>query len=153
MSAGLDSFLPICLEGLLYGEISDLFFYIPCTFPKQVELFPGLGFYSGILAMYLQCQPNKSTGRTKNIVFYAICLLYLLSTVNFVSDLVALVFSVSHGNSIRSKNIIYLWVVQWRINEPIFSIGIVQGVTSGCCDFLAQCILVRINHCTYHPFY
>ena len=30
---------------------------------------------------------------------------------------------------------------------------IVQSIASGCCDFLAQCILVRINHCTYHPFY
>ena len=28
----------------------------------------------------------------------------------------------------------------------------VQNTASGCCDFLAQCILVCINHCTYHLF-
>ena len=28
-----------------------------------------------------------------------------------------------------------------------------QSIASGCCDFLAQCILVRTNHCNYHPFY
>ena len=27
----------------------------------QLELFPGLGIYSGIFAMYLQCQSDKST--------------------------------------------------------------------------------------------
>ena len=27
---------------------------------------------------------------------------------------------------------------------------IIQAIANGCCDFLAQCILVRINHCTYH---
>jgi hypothetical protein len=32
--------------------------------------------------------------------------------------------------------------------------SIAQITVNGCCDFLAQCILVRIlNHCTYHPFY
>ena len=38
----------------------------------------------------------------------------------------------------------------------IFRLTIIQATASGCCDFLAQCILVRINlnHFTkYHPFY
>ena len=37
----------------------------------------------------------------------------------------------------------------------IFRLGIVQTVVSGCCDLIAQCIMVRINYCTYlnHPFY
>ena len=42
--------------------------------------------------------------------------------------------------------------MQSDINEPL-SLTCLQAVSSGCCDFLAQCILVRINHCTYHPFY
>ena len=29
----------------------------------------------------------------------------------------------------------------------------VQVILFGCCDFLAQCILVRVNHCICHPFY
>ena len=36
----------------------------------------------------------------------------------------------------------------------LFHLSIVQTVASGVCDFIAQCIIVRIiNHCTYHPFY
>ena len=40
----------------------------------------------------------------------------------------------------------------------IFHLGIVQTLASGCCDFIAQCIMVRIvinSSCTYlnHPFY
>ena len=32
-------------------------------------------------------------------------------------------------------------------------IVIVEVTVNSCCDFIAQCTLVRINHCTYHPFY
>ena len=125
---------------------------LPCTFAKENQLFLDLGLYCGLFAIYLQCQSNKSTGRMATIVFYAICLLYLLSTVNFVIDLVATILEVS-DISICSKNIIFLSVAQLRINAPIFSIAIVQSISNGCCDFLAQCILVCINHSTYHPLY
>ena len=78
----------------------------PCTLTKEVQLFPGLGIYSRILVMYLQCQSNNSTDRTPTVVFYAICLLYVLSTANFVSDLVALIVEVSN-NSICSENFMF----------------------------------------------
>ena len=42
---------------------------------------------------------------------------------------------------------------QSRTGASIFSLVTLQITASGCCDFFAQCILVRINHCTYHPFY
>ena len=131
---------------------------LPCTLAKEVQLFPGLGIYSGIFVMYFQldCQSNtdKSTGRTATIVFYAVCLLCVLSTVNLVIDLVALIIEVSN-NSICSKNVIFLSVVQWQISAlaPFFPFVTAQSIASGCCDFLAQCILVRINHCSYHLFY
>ena len=82
---------------------------LPCILAKDIELFPDIGLYSGILAIYFHCQSNKSesTGRTTTVVFYAICLLYVLSTVSFVSDLVALILEVSN-NSICCKNIIFL---------------------------------------------
>ena len=35
----------------------------------------------------------------------------------------------------------------------LFHIFIVQAIATGCCDFIAQCIIVRIDHCTHHPFY
>ena len=38
--------------------------------------------------------------------------------------------------------------------QIIYRLAIVQTLASGCCDFIAQCIMVRINHCTYmnHQF-
>ena len=86
-----------------------LFCSLPCrgTLAKTSRIIPfGLGLYSGIFAIYLQCQSDKSTGRTSTIIFYAICLLYVLSTVNFVSDLAAFILNVSN-NSICSKIIIF----------------------------------------------
>ena len=80
--------------------------YPLCFLLKKFNYFPVLGLYSGMLAIYFQCQSNKSTGRTTTIVFYAICLLYILSTVNFSLDLVTLMLGVSN-NSICSKNIIF----------------------------------------------
>ena len=80
---------------------------LPCALAKQVELFPGLGLYSGIFVMYLQCQSNGSTGRMATSVFYAICLLYVLATFSFISDLVVKVISVSNI-SICSKNIFFI---------------------------------------------
>ena len=79
---------------------------LPCALAKQVELFPGLGLYSGIFVMYLQCQSNGSTGRMAANFFYAICLLYVQATFSFISDLVLKVPSVSNI-SICSKNIIF----------------------------------------------
>ena len=83
---------------------------LPCTLAKEFQLFPGLGIYSGIFVIYLQCQSDKSTGRTATIVLYAICLLYILSTVSFISDLVAATVVLEpevSNNSICSKDIIF----------------------------------------------
>ena len=89
--------------------VKYLFRSLPCTLAKEVQLFPDLGLYSGLFAVYLKCQSNKSTGRTASIVFYAICLLYGLSTVNFVSDLAAVILEVLQvsNNIICSKDIIF----------------------------------------------
>ena len=70
--------------------------YPSCTLAKEVQLFLGLGLYSGIFVMYFQCQ-SKSTGGNTTIVSYAVCLLYVLSTVDFVSDFVAITLEVSNN--------------------------------------------------------
>ena len=60
--------------------------------------------------MYLQCY-GTGTGRRATIIFYAICLLYVLSTLDFVSDLATLILQVS-DNYICRKNIFFfnqLW--------------------------------------------
>ena len=124
----------------------------PCILANEVQLFSDLGLYSGIFAMYLQleCQPNKSTSRTATIIFYAICLLFVLSTVDFVSDLAAPILVEVSNNLSVVRISFFLSVAQSRV---LISVEIVQTIASGCCDFVAQCILVRIKHCTYHPFY
>ena len=141
------------LEGFLYGKICAL----TCTLAKEVH---DQGLYSGIFVIYLQC-PSKRSG-TAIILFYAICLLYVLSTATLVSDLIYLILYVSN-NSI-CKNAFFLSVAQMRVGTlssqlqmdlllMLFRISIFQATVTGCCDFLAQCILVRINHCIFHPFF
>jgi hypothetical protein len=40
-----------------------------------------------------------------------------------------------------------------ELQSMLSRITIVQIIATGLCDFIAQCILVRIIHYTYHPFY
>ena len=116
-----------------------------------------LGIYSATFIMYLQCTlPLKNSKVPNIIVLCALCLLYVLSTVNFFVDLllVNLILDVSTNKS-TCKNINFLSVVQNPINPQWLRVGILilQTTIVGCCDFLSQCILVRICHCLYHhPF-
>ena len=148
-------FIGTCLEGFFYGK--QVLSALTCTLAKEV---PGLGFYSGIFAIYLKCPSNKS--RSSIILFYALCVLFVLSAATLVCDMVAFVLEVS--NNVVCKNTIFLSVVQSRIrtlslqlqidSQPmLYRLSNVQSTASGCCDFLAQCILVCVDHCTYHPFY
>ena len=75
---------------------------------KEVQLFPGLGIYSGILALYikLQCILVSKGAKTTSIVFYALCLLYVLSTASVACDLLQFVIQVSN-NSICKYIIFY----------------------------------------------
>ena len=84
--------LYMCLEGFLFGTISVLCFnwYLA---KKKVQLFSGLGIYSAIFAIYLQWASKES--RT-TIIFYALCLLYFLTTATFVIDLLFYTIGVSN---------------------------------------------------------
>ena len=121
---------------------------------KEVQLFPGLGLYSGIFIIYLQWRSKDS--RTATIIFYALCLLYILSTVTVVGDLID--YSIGVSNNSICKNIVFLLIMmqlRFRVSMPspqlqidlqsiLFRAGIVQATANGCCDFIAQCTLVRI---------
>ena len=156
----------MCIEGFLHGMISVLCAFT-CTLAKEVQSFSGLGIYSGIFAIYyLQCQVSKlskdSESRTTTAVFYALCLLYILSTVTIASDLLIYIIAVS--NNYICMNIIFLSVtMQMRIElnhditntlpaqlqldidlqSMLFRASILQGIAYGCCDFIAQCTLVH----------
>ena len=98
-------FIGICLEGFLYGMI-----FVPtltASLSNEVQLlFPVLlGLYSGIFAMFLKYQSNKSTGGKQTIVFYALCLLYILSTFTVVCDLVVIILQIEVSYISISKNI------------------------------------------------
>ena len=121
-----------------------------------------LGVYSGIFALYLQWPSDESRARSANVVFYILCLLYGLCAATVVSDLLDCIFAVS--NKFIYKNIIFiisfsqlLLSLQLQIDlQPIFNrIIVVQETVNACCDFTAQCIIVRINHSSsiHHLFY
>ena len=115
-----------------------------------------LGVYSGIFAVYLQCPSDESRARSANVVFYILCLLYVLCVATVVCDLLSFTFAVS--NNFICKNIISSSVTQFRIVYPLSRqvqidlqpilkrIPVAQGTVNACCDFTAQCIIVRINH-------
>ena len=64
---------------------------------------PILGVYSGIFALYLHCHAaKKETGNTRKIIFYALCVLYLLSVVVFVLDILG--WAVSNHELFLYKN-------------------------------------------------
>ena len=99
-------FIGLCLEGFFYGKIS-IPCALTCTLAKEVqlELFSILGLYSAIFVIYLQCVSERSGTSGPIILFYALCLLYFVSTVAIVGDIVNLILQVSN-NSIF-KNILF----------------------------------------------
>ena len=94
--------LTMCIEWFLYGKISFLC-AVTCTPAKEVQLFPDLGIYSGIFAIYLQFTLLKES-RTTSIVFYALCALHILSTVTVVSDLITCIIQVSNSSIYKNIN-------------------------------------------------
>ena len=69
-----------------------------------------LGVYSGIFVIYIQCPSNNSESRTRsaNIIFYILCLLYILCAATVVCDLLEGVFAVSNKFNCHGKNIIFI---------------------------------------------
>ena len=153
-------FINLCLEGFFFGKISVPLCALTFTVAKEVQLSLGLGIYSGIFAMHLQNYLKER--RTATIVSYVLCLLYVLSLASFISDLLGSIpFKIVSNNSIYNLKIIYIQMCIGALSpqlhigsdSTIIRIDTVQTITNGSCDFIAQCILVRINYCIYHPFY
>ena len=111
----------------------------------------------------MQCPSNNLKSKTPNVVFYTLCLLYILCTATFVCDLLAFILEVSNLNN-SICNFFFSSVAQWRISTLFFQlepdsqpllnrIVVVQNTVNACCDFTSQCIIVRINRCIYYLFY
>ena len=56
-----------------------------CHGPLQNQTISGL--YSGIFALYLSCYGSKDTDKTKNILYYSLCVLYVLSVADLSLDI------------------------------------------------------------------
>ena len=101
-------FIAMSLETFFYGKIPVLC-ALNCTVVpllKKFQLFlGGLGLYAGIFVLYLQRPPDKSR---PIIVFYVLCLLYVLSTATVVIDLLSLILAVSKQFLI-CKNFIFFY--------------------------------------------
>ena len=101
--------------------------------------------------MYLQYQfSTKCADKRANIIFYSHCTLYVLSTALAASDVASQLINV-RINSVPSNDNLLLSIVQSL--GTYYGVYITASVLSGCCDFIAQSILVRINHAyAYHLF-
>ena len=146
-------FISLCVEWFLYGKILISALTL-VTLAKEIQLFSGTGLYSGIFAIYLQC-PKKDS-RTAMIVFYVLCLLFVLSTASVVCDLLNIIlylYMEVSKNPICNLKIFFLKSVlqyislqqYFDIQSMYFRIEIAQVILTGCCDVIAQFILVRIH--------
>ncbi|KAF8817008.1 hypothetical protein BYT27DRAFT_7205510 [Phlegmacium glaucopus] len=82
------------------------------------------GLYSGIFSIYLQGTLKRSTDKRNNVLFYALCALYVLSAVAVVADIARLTYDII-GNL-----------------TTLLQLTLVQTTAFGCCDFIAQSILI-----------
>jgi hypothetical protein len=100
MISGVDitgSLIYLCLEGFFFGTEISVLCALTTTLAKKVQSFLGLlGIYSGIFVMYLQCPLKES--RTAIIVLYVLCLLYVISVVDFATDLLESILEVSNNS-------------------------------------------------------
>ena len=99
----------ICFEGFLFGNVSYVHLNVPLVLlvAKEIQLFPGLGIYTGIFAIYLQCPSDESRTQRADVVFYTIiCLLYVFCAASVVSDLISITLQVS--DKFICRNIIFI---------------------------------------------
>ena len=89
---------------------------------KEVQLSPNQGIYTGIFAIYLQFAPKNS--RTTTIIFYSLCLLYVLSTATVVGDLLDYLVESDVSNNSICKNIISLLVMLMCLNTLLVQLQI-----------------------------
>lgn len=80
------SYLGLCLEAFFYGTISIRRPVMP--------LISIPGIYSAIFFMYLRYHVQRGSDRVKNVLFIAICVLYVLSFAIIILDIMSVGISV-----------------------------------------------------------
>ena len=114
--------LIMCFEGFLFGKVSFPC-ALTCTPAKEVQLFPGLlGIYSGIFAIYIKLQFTSKDSRKTTVVFYALCLLYVLSTATVIIDfLVEIIGSEVSNNSFLLLVMLIYYRFNFRMTYSLYS--------------------------------
>ena len=100
------------------------------------------GLYSGIFAMYLQHRGSQqSTDRANNILFYALWVLYALTTATIIVD--TLGFCWNNPVSMDDHRFLNLFQLILQTIEILYHLNIIDATSFGLCDVIAQSILVR----------
>ena len=101
----------------------------------------------------MQCHGSRKEidNRKQRTVFYALCVLYVLSVAVVTLDTGAFVVS---NNAALFQLCANQLCAQTDDVSILLHVGIAEGVLFGRCDFLAQCILVRTsdNGYLFHLF-
>ena len=117
---------------------------------KAVQPLPILGLYSGIFGMYLQHSGSQqSTYKAKNILFYALWVLYALSAATVIFDILTFcwVYAVSMDDH-RCLTLFQLFLQ--NIETQYYDLDIIENTVFACCDFITQIILVRTTGNAYY---
>ena len=93
--------------------------------------------------MYLQHRGSQqSTDKAKNILFYALCVLYALTAATCIMAILKF-FVELDTVSIDDHGCLTLFQLVVQNNETVYHIQIIRIVIFACSDFMAQLILVR----------
>ena len=151
-SAGFLQKSRACLEYV--SKVSFLVKYSRSNLFSSAELIPGTGLYTAIFIMYLQYQTSKRSviDIVQNVLFYLICILYVLSVVTIIGDTVDFIITVSSSRLCRlvvfyyylHSLVQYLDTARPPSNSLLLHLAFLQVTVTGCCDFLAQLILVSM---------
>ena len=115
------------------------------------------GVYTAIFVMYLQYRTSKKgvIDNIQSVLFSLICILYVLSIVTLVGDTMDFIFTASTNFRFHNMTIFFNWLSQYlesNRNSLIPPLAFLQITVTGLCDFLAQCILVRLINHSYLSF-
>ena len=111
----------------------------------------------------MQCQASrKEIDNTKQIIFYALCVLYVLSVALVALETGGFVATIFVSNKGSLLFFLFFFFFQFCANQLCrgaqtddFNVmgNIARSVLYGCCDFIAQSILVRTTEqCLSIPF-
>ena len=118
---------------------------------KAVQCCAIPGLYSGIFAIYLQHRGSQqSTDRTKNILFYALWVLYASTTATIIVDVLELYLIIDMTVSVYDHRFLNLFQLILQNVETVYHLDIIDVTLFALCDVISQSILVRPTGNVYH---